>query len=209
MKMVLLISGGIDSPVAGYLVGRQGVEIVALSGFVNPIGEKEHVDKISKVIGKLSEAIDQDIGLYTYEQREALEKFSKSSTHKLTCVLCKRMMVRMAERLCKRLGCSGIIMGDSLGQVASQTLQNIHVIEQAVSTPILRPLIGFDKVEIVELAETIGTYELSNMKSSGCAFLTPHPVTKADLEEVLRAEKRLNVDRLYDRLESTFRKVSL
>ena len=207
-KMILLISGGIDSPVAGYLMGRQGVELIALSAFVNPIGEREHIEKISGIIRQLSKSISQDIPLYTFEHREALEKFSKSPKHKLTCILCKRMMLRIAERLNSWLGGAGIIMGDSLGQVASQTLQNMNIIERATSVPVIRPLIGFDKVEIVRLAEKIGTYELSNMKSPSCMFLTSHPVTKADLDEVLQAEKKLGIDKLTEKLESTLRKVS-
>lgn len=208
-KMILLISGGIDSPVAGYLMGRQGVELIGLSAFVNPIGDKEYVEKISGIIRQLSKSIGQDIPLYTFEHREALERFSSSTRHNLTCVLCKRMMLRIAERLNNRLGGAGIIMGDSLGQVASQTLQNMNVIERAASVPVIRPLIGFDKVEIVRLAEKIGTFELSNMRSPGCAFLTRHPVTKADLEIVLEAEKALGIDKLAERLESTLRRVNL
>lgn len=207
-KMVLLLSGGIDSPVAGYLMGRQGVEITVLSGFVNPIGDKEHVEKISKLIAQISNSIKQEIDLYTFNQRDALEKFSKSPKHKLTCVMCKRMMLRIAERLNKRIDGNGIIMGDSLGQVASQTLQNMRVIEEAVSIPVIRPLIGLDKVEIVKIAEQIGTFELSNIKSPGCAFLTPRPVTKADFDEVVEEEKRLKVEKLTHKLEASLKKVS-
>jgi len=206
--MVLLISGGIDSPVAGYLMGRQGVELTALSGFVNPIGDKEHIEKISKLVSQLSSSIKQEIVLYAFNQRDALEKFSKSPKHKLTCVMCKRMMLRVAERLNNRIDGDGIIMGDSLGQVASQTLQNMRVIEEAVSIPIIRPLIGFDKVEIVRIAEQIGTFELSNIKSPGCAYLTPRPVIKADLDEVLEEEKRLGIAKLTDKLEASLKKVS-
>jgi len=207
--MVLLISGGIDSPVAGYLMGRQGIELSALSAFVNPIGDKEHVEKISGLIRQLSDAIGKQIPLYTFEHREALERFARSPKHKLTCVLCKRMMLRISERLNNRLGASGIIMGDSLGQVASQTLQNMNVIEQAVTVPVIRPLIGFDKVDIVRIAEKIGTYQLSNMKSPGCAFLTPRPVTKADLMEVLETEKALKIEKLTEKLEASLKRVSL
>lgn len=206
-KMILLISGGIDSPVAGYLIGRQGIGLVGLSAFINPIGDKEHVEKISALIAQLSRAIGQEIPLYTFDQRIALEKFSRSSKHKLTCVLCKRMMLRIAERLNNRLGGAGIIMGDSLGQVASQTLQNMNVIERAVEVPVIRPLIGFDKVDIVRLAERIGTYDISNLKAPGCAFLTRRPVTKADLDEVLQTERMLGIEKLTDMLEASLKRV--
>jgi len=207
--MVLLLSGGIDSPVAGYLLGRQGMKLVALSGFVNPEGDDAHIDKISKLLIQLSKSIGQEIDLYTFHHRDALEKFSNSTKPKLTCVLCKRMMLRIAEQLCKQVNGSGIIMGDSLGQVASQTLQNMNAIEQAISTPVVRPLIGYDKVEIVRIAESIGTFNLSNIKSPGCVFVPHRPVTKADLKEVLEIEDKLGIGKIVEKLAKSLKQVSL
>jgi len=100
-------------------------------------------------------------------------------------------------------------MGDSLGQVASQTLQNLYAVEQAVSTPIVRPLVGLDKVDIVRIAENIGSFELSNIKSMGCAFVPARPATKARLDEVLAEEKRLGMDAIVDGVVSTMRKVEV
>jgi thiamine biosynthesis protein ThiI len=207
--MVLLLSGGIDSPVAGYLMGRQGVDLTALTGFVNPSGDDGHIDKMRKLVGSLSGSIDGDIEFYAFEQRIAQSIFSSAGKSSLTCVLCKRMMLRMAERLCKTVGASAIVMGDSLGQVASQTLQNIRTVEQAVSTPIVRPLVGLDKVEIVRIAEQIGTFELSNIKTAGCAFVPARPATKARLEDVLAEEKRLGIDAIVDEVAGTLRKVEV
>jgi len=151
-RMVLLLSGGIDSPVAGYLMGRQGIGITALSGFVNPEGDEGHVDKMRKVAGSLSRSIGQQVDLYVFEQRIAQSVFASKGKSALTCVLCKRTMLRVAERLCREVGAEAIVMGDSLGQVASQTLQNLQTVEQAVSMPIVWPLVGFDKVDIVRIA---------------------------------------------------------
>jgi thiamine biosynthesis protein ThiI len=202
-KMVLLLSGGIDSPVAGYLLGRQGVEITALSGLVNPEGDRVHTDKMLELAKVISRSIHGDIDLYLFEQRIAQSIFSASGKSGLTCVLCKRMMLRVAERLCRQIGASAIIMGDSLGQVASQTLQNIRVIEQAVSIPIVRPLVGLDKVEIVKTAEQIGTFEISNSESPGCIFVPSRPATKARLEEVLKEEERLGIAGIFEKTAGT------
>jgi thiamine biosynthesis protein ThiI len=205
--MVLLLSGGIDSPVAGYMMGRQGVKIVALSGFVNPAGEEAHIEKIGKLVERLSKAIESDVDLYVFEQRIAQSIFSTAGKPGLTCVLCKRTMLRVAEKLCQKVGGSAIIMGDSLGQVASQTLQNMNTIEEAVSIPIVRPLVGLDKVDIVRIAEKIGSFELSNLKIPGCVFVPDKPATRARLDEILREEERLEVPTLVEKVAATLRQV--
>jgi thiamine biosynthesis protein ThiI len=206
--MVLLLSGGIDSPVAGYMMGRQGVRIVALSGFVNPAGEEAHIEKIGKLVERLSKAIGSDVDLYVFEQRIAQSIFSTAGKPGLTCVLCKRTMLRVAEKLCQKVGGSAIVMGDSLGQVASQTLQNMNTIEEAVSIPIVRPLVGLDKVDIVRIAEKIGTFELSNLKVPGCVFVPDKPATRARLDEILREEERLEVAPLVEKVAATLRQVN-
>jgi thiamine biosynthesis protein ThiI len=206
--MVLLLSGGIDSPVAGYMMGRQGVRIVALSGFVNPAGEEAHIEKIGKLVERLSKAIGSDVDLYVFEQRIAQSIFSTAGKPGLTCVLCKRTMLRVAEKLCEKVGGSAIVMGDSLGQVASQTLQNMNTIEEAVSIPIVRPLVGLDKVDIVRIAEKIGSFELSNLKVPGCVFVPEKPATRARLDEILREEERLEVAPLVEKVAATLRQVN-
>jgi thiamine biosynthesis protein ThiI len=205
--MVLLLSGGIDSPVAGYMMGRQGARIVALSGFVNPAGEDAHLAKIGKLVERLSKAIGSDVDLYVFEQRIAQSIFSTAGKPGLTCVLCKRTMLRVAEKLCQKVGGSAIIMGDSLGQVASQTLQNMNTIEEAVSIPIVRPLVGLDKVDIVRIAEKIGSFELSNLKVPGCVFVPEKPATRARLDDVLREEERLEAVSLVEKVATTLRLV--
>ena len=208
-SMVLLLSGGIDSPVAGYMVGRQGTRIVALSGFVNPQGEDAHIEKVGRIASNLSRAIGSDVDLFVFEQRIAQSIFSGKGKSGLTCVLCKRMMLRVAERLCQKVGGSAIIMGDSLGQVASQTLQNMNVIEEAISIPIVRPLVGLDKVEIVRIAEEIDSFELSNLKAPGCVFVPTRPATKAGLDEVREEEERLGIAPLFEKVAETLRKVEI
>jgi len=207
--MVLLLSGGIDSPVAGYLMGRQGAEIVALSGLVTSSDEGRFLSKITKHVENLSRLLEQPIPLYFFEHRIALDKFASCCKKGLTCVLCKRTMLRIAEQLCKDIDAKAIIMGDSLGQVASQTLQNISVIEEAVDLPIIRPLIGFDKTEITRLAEQMGSFEISNIKTTPCEFVPEYPSTKAFLEDVKREEEKIEIDKLRNRLVTTLRVIDM
>jgi thiamine biosynthesis protein ThiI len=108
------------------------------------------------------------------------------------------MMVRYAEKIAEKEKADAIVMGDSLGQVASQTLQNIRVIEQAVKIPILRPLIGFDKDEVVKIAKKIGTYDLSILPSIGCSAVPKKPSTQAKIEKILEEEEKIDVDKLVD-----------
>jgi thiamine biosynthesis protein ThiI len=108
------------------------------------------------------------------------------------------MLLRYAEKIACKEQADAIIMGDSLGQVASQTLQNLRVVEDAVKTPILRPLIGLDKEDIVQIAKKIGTYDLSILPSDGCSAVPRKPATKARLEDMLAEEKKIDVDELVD-----------
>ena len=109
------------------------------------------------------------------------------------------MLLRYAEEIAKKENADAIIMGDSLGQVASQTLQNIRVIEQAVNIPVLRPIIGYDKEDIVQIAKKIGTYNLSIAKSTGCSAVPNKPATMAQLDAILAEEKKIDVDKLVKR----------
>ena len=106
------------------------------------------------------------------------------------------MLVRYAEEIAEKEKAEAIIMGDSLGQVASQTLQNLRVVEDAVDIPILRPLIGFDKEDIIQIAKKIGTYDISIMPSAGCSAVPTKPATKARLEDVIAEEKKINIKKL-------------
>jgi len=207
--MVLLLSGGIDSPVAGYLLGRQGIKIAAISGFVNPAGDERHIEKIKRHVEALSRSIREEVSLQIFEQRIALSQFAQCSKPGLTCVLCKRAMLRVAEWLCNEIGGCAIIMGDSLGQVASQTLQNMAVVEEAVSIPIIRPLIGLDKVEIIDIARRIGSFEISNLKSPTCAFVPSRPATKAKLEDVKREEERIDIESIVRCLRESVRQIEV
>ena len=129
-----------------------------------------------------------------------LQSYKTRCDNKFTCVFCKRMMLRYAEAIAKKEDADAIVMGDSLGQVASQTLQNIRVVEQAVSIPIFRPLIGFDKEDTIRIARKIGTFDLSIAPADGCSAVPIKPSTQARLEQILTEEQKINVDELVQRV---------
>lgn len=161
MKAVALLSSGIDSPVAIYLMLRRGVEITPIHFRQDSIKEEKasEIVEILKRYGKLSDPI---IVNFSEEHVPAFEKLRELGKIKYTCVLCKWLMLRKACRIGHEIGASAIITGDSLGQVASQTLDNLMVVSTASDLPILRPLIGLDKEEIVRIAKEIGTFEISS-----------------------------------------------
>jgi len=187
-RVTALISGGIDSPVAAFMMARRGCEIIAVH-FGNPIPE---------IIEKLEDYTVHKIKTYDIPQEnfnEILSAVSKPAG-KYTCVVCKRMMLKFAGEIAKIEHAKGIVMGDSLGQVASQTLDNLMVVSPSVSCPIYRPLIGMDKAETTDVARKIGTYKLQTTES--CAFTPKKPSTSADLEKIGEIEAKIGIDGLID-----------
>jgi thiamine biosynthesis protein ThiI len=196
MKGVLLMSDGIDSPVAGYLLGRQGVDLVALHFDSSEASSCEATGKILALRERLEEAVDANVSAFSVPHRKTLLTLSEDCRRNLTCVLCRRMMFRIGALMSEREDAAFMITGESLGQVASQTLTNIFVEEQASTVPVIRPLIGMDKVEIVNIAKNIGTYELSISSGPVCSFAPERPSTNSALEEVLAEEERVDATAL-------------
>jgi len=196
MKCICLLSSGIDSPVATYLVSKKTDKIVLLHADGRPFTDDRENDNFIKIAKYLKNLVTGEIKAYIIPHGTALSEFKKNCQNKYTCVFCKRMLVRYAEQLAEKEKADGIVMGDSLGQVASQTLQNLRIVEQAVRIPILRPLIGFDKDEIVKIAKKIGTYDLSILPSDGCSAVPNKPSTMAKLEVILDEENKINVNEI-------------
>jgi thiamine biosynthesis protein ThiI len=197
-KAIVLISGGIDSPVAAWMMMRRGVDVVALFMDCRPLVDDRTIERAKKTIEVLSGWSSAQIKTYVSPYGEALLKFLKHGDHKLGCVLCKRMMYHVAEKLAKREGAQAIVTGENLGQVASQTIQNLSAIETGVETPIFRPLIGMDKIEIVEQAKNIGTYEASIEPANCCLGPPNHPETKATFDKIFKAEKALKMESMVE-----------
>ncbi len=182
-KVVALLSGGIDSPVAAFLMMKRGVEVIPVHIYM---GEQtlEKVRKIWSQLKKYHYGGKGELIVIKPENREKIiEKLREMKKEKYTCVFCKYMMVRHADRIAREFGAKGIVMGDSLGQVASQTLENMYIVSQATDLPIYRPLIGMDKEEIVRIAREIGTFELSTLPEDEIPFIPKHPVIRGSWEE--------------------------
>ncbi len=198
MKAVVLLSGGIDSPVAAYAMAGTGAEIIALHMDGSPYYESNA--RVEKLISKLRELTGQPIPLFTAPHGAAnLSEIEKTRVPNIRCVLCKRFMMRTAQALAQREQADAIVMGDSLGQVASQTLRNMRAEQQAVHIPIIRPLVGKDKQEIVDKAKEIGTYELSVRGAGPCGIVPAKPSVAASLNQILEAEAGMDVQGMVER----------
>ena len=182
-KVVVLLSGGIDSPVAAFLMMKRGCEIIPVHVYM---GEKtlEKIRKIWNQLKKYHYGGKSDLIVIKPKERERiLQKLKELGKENYTCIFCKFMMVKNADKIAREFGAKGIVMGDSLGQVASQTLENMYIVSQASDLPIYRPLIGLDKEEIIGIAKEIGTFELSTLPEDEVPFIPKHPVIKGSWEE--------------------------
>ncbi len=201
-KAMLLLSGGIDSPVAGYMIAKRGVKLDAVYFNAPPYTSERATQKVmdlARIVSKYSGPIQlhiinfTDIQLYIYDQ----------CPHDELTIIMRRYMMRIAEEIARKSGCLGLITGESIGQVASQTMQSLMATNDVCTIPVYRPLIGFDKQEIVEVSEKIDTYETSIQPYEDCCtiFVAKHPVTKPNLN-VIRIHER-NLEEKIDELVET------
>ena len=192
-KAMLLLSGGIDSPVAGYMISKRGVGIEATYFHAPPYTSeraKQKVIDLARIVSRYSGPIKlhvvnfTDIQLYIYDQ----------CPHDELTIIMRRYMMRIAEHFAKEDGCLGLITGDSIGQVASQTMQSLAATNDVCTIPVYRPVIGFDKQEIVDIAEKIDTYDTSIQPFEDCCtiFVAKHPVTKPNIDVIRRSEENLS-----------------
>lgn len=182
MKAIALLSSGIDSPVAVFVLSSYMDEIVFMHADGRPYTDDKEIENFKVLANHLSKKVSCKTKSCIVPHGKTLETYKNSKSHpRYCCVFCKRMMIRYANYLADYIGAEVIIMGDSLGQVASQTLANIHVVDNVSIIPILRPLIGFDKEEIVQISKDIGAYDLSIQETIGCTAVPEKPATKSDL----------------------------
>jgi tRNA uracil 4-sulfurtransferase len=193
-KVVVLLSGGIDSPVAAWKMIKRGCTPVFVHFHSFPYTNKESQEK-ARQIAKLLSNYSLRAKIYMVPFAEVQRHIMVDTPIETRVILYRRFMMRLAEQIARSEKARVLVTGDSVGQVASQTIENIDVISRAVSMPILRPLIGDDKVEIVEVARRIGTFEISILPDQDCCslFVPKHPETKADLAEIEKSETRLDV----------------
>ena len=196
-KVVSLLSGGIDSPVATYRILKRGAKAVLCHFHSAPFTDRSSVRKAGELAGRIA-SWQGRTSMYVVPLGEAQQQIVVASRPDLRVVLYRRLMVRIAAEVAQREGAKALVTGDSLGQVASQTLDNIACIDDAVEMPMLRPLIGDDKQEIVEQAKRIGTYETSILPYEDCCslFVPRSPATRATVASCRAAEAELDIDEL-------------
>lgn len=191
-KAMLLLSGGIDSPVAGYMIAKRGVFVDAVYFHAPPYTSeraRQKVVDLAKLVSRYTGPIRLHVVNFTQIQMYIYEQ----CPHEELTIIMRRYMMRIAEIFAKQSGCLGLITGESIGQVASQTMHSLMATNEVCELPVYRPLIGFDKQDIVDISEKIGTYETSIQPYEDCCtiFVAKHPVTKPDVNVIRRSEKKL------------------
>ena len=180
MKLVALLSGGIDSPVAAYKMAMAGAEVVLLHMDNSPYSDDRSRENVRDLAKRLSEVTGTEMPLYFAPHGPSQAAIHEKCDWNYQCVMCKRAMQRTAKEFAKNIGAVGVIMGDSLGQVASQTLKNLVAETHDLDFPLIRPLIGLDKLEIVDIAKEIGTFDISIRPATDCTIVPRKAVTEAD-----------------------------
>ena len=192
-KAMLLLSGGLDSPVAGYMISKRGVNLEAVYFHAPPYTSeraKQKVIDLAGYVSRYSGPIRLHVVNFTDIQMSIYEKWPKDE---LTIIM-RRYMMRIAEHIAKETGCLGLITGESIGQVASQTMQSLACTNEVCTLPVYRPLIAFDKQDIVTIAEKIDTYETSILPYEDCCtiYVAEHPVTKPNVGVIAKHEENLS-----------------
>ena len=194
-SMVVLMSGGLDSPVAAWLMMKRGVMIIPVYCNNSPYAENAARERAFDCIRQLQKwAPEHQFTTYEIPHGPNLQSFIDICNRKNTCLLCKRMMYREAYEVMKKEGASGIITGSSLGQVASQTAANMYAEIYELAIPIYHPLIAFDKTEIMDIARKIGTYDISNRPAGSCAAVPERPEVKANYDLIMLEEKKMDIE---------------
>jgi len=200
-KAVCLVSGGIDSPVAAWLIIRKGCTPIFVYYDNYPFSDETTKQRALDTIKKLADSLTgKQAKIYLIPHGEDLTDILRNCPRRLTCILCRRMMYRVAEKVAKKEGAEAIVTGEIIGEHASQTLRNLQVENTVVKDIcVLRPLIGLSKVEVEHLARKIGTFEVSTRPGLCCSAPPPQPRTRAKLEEIERAEEKLDFENMIKR----------
>jgi len=198
-KALLLLSGGIDSPVAGYLMSKRGLRLEAVHFHSYPYTSVQAKEKVLELAKQISSYCDE-IKLHIVSFTEIQEQIHKNCDEEYMITIMRRIMMRIAQKLCEQNGLGAIVTGESLGQVASQTMQSMNVTNSVVDIPVFRPLIAFDKEQIMGIAKSIDTYETSILPYEDCCtvFLPKNPVIKPTIRRAEYLERNLDIDKLVE-----------
>lgn len=195
MRLVALLSGGIDSPVSSYVMSEAGADVILLHMDNRPYSDDRSIEKVKTIAERLRTVTGKDFPLFIAKHGDNQTQIKEKCSN-YQCVMCKRTMMFVARDFAREHGCSGIIMGDSLGQVASQTLRNIRSETTGLDFPVVRPLIGLDKLEIEAIGKRIGTYDISISQESPCGVVPLKPITEAEPKKVLELQSRLEFNEM-------------
>lgn len=203
-KATLMLSGGIDSPVAAYMIAKRGVELNAVYFHSPPYTSERAKDKVVELARIFSEYTGR-LKLYVVPFTDIQLDIYEKCPHEELTIIMRRIMMMITERIAKQTGSIAIVTGESIGQVASQTIQSLNATNAATSLPVFRPLIAFDKSDIIKIAEKIGTFETSILPYEDCCtiFVAKHPVTRPVLERIVKSEKSL--DGMEEKIEAAIR----
>jgi len=198
-KAAILISGGIDSPVAAWMMAKRGLELTAVHFASPPYTSERAEQKVADLLIKVSEYAGR-MTMFTVPFAKVQEQIMANCPEELFTLIMRRFMMRVSEKIARCEGCGALITGESLGQVASQTMQAIACTDAAAQMPVFRPLIGMDKTEIIQIARAIDTFETSILPFEDCCtvFTPKHPRTRPDLKFILQAEQALDCDALVE-----------
>lgn len=199
-KAALLLSGGIDSPVAGYMVAKRGVELCAVHYYSFPYTGERSKEKVIELAKKLA-TYSCGVRLYIVPFTEIQMQIHKKCPDDFTTLIMRRFMMRIAGKVAEAEDAKALITGESIGQVASQTMDALCCTDRVVDMPVFRPLIGFDKADIIDYAKKIDTFELSSLPYEDCCtvFTPRHPVTHPKIKQAEMAEKHLDIDKLVEK----------
>ncbi|MBN2423153.1 7-cyano-7-deazaguanine synthase [Candidatus Woesearchaeota archaeon] len=195
-KALCLLSSGIDSPVAAYVMLSQGLHVDCIHFDNFNSKNRNSLETVKKLISQLEKKTKRKIKLFVVNYKNIQEAFDKCCNKRYQCLLCKRMMYRIAEKIALKNKYDFLLTGENLGQVASQTLENIYVLDRAVETAVLRPLLTYDKLDIIKKAQSIGTYDISISDKTKCPFVPEHPKTRSELDKVEYQESMVDIDNL-------------
>lgn len=198
-KGLLLLSGGIDSPVAGFMLAKRGIELSCVHYHSYPFTSERAEEKV-KDLARILARYTGKLKVFSVNLLEIQKEINMKCPEDEMTILSRRFMMRIAERIANFHQMNALITGENLGQVASQTIYGLNVTNQSVDLPVFRPLIGFDKVDIIEIAKDIETYETSIMPFEDCCtvFLPKHPVTRPKVEDIIKSEEALDINTLID-----------
>ena len=198
-RAAILLSGGIDSPVAAYMIAKRGVQLDGVHFYSFPHTSERAKEKVYELAQELCSYITR-ISLFVVPFTHIQEEIYDKCPDQFMTILTRRFMMQISQRIAELRSCGALVTGESIGQVASQTMESLNATDSAVSLPVFRPCIGMDKLEIMAIAKEIGTYETSILPFEDCCtvFTPRHPATKPKLNEVIKAEALLDIEKLID-----------